>query len=584
MLPPHHADGRESSASKSAADLPSQQEGGDSSPLHRWEIVGNAQVTLDSELPLNGSRCARIITPGSGGGVAQNNLCIRRNDALRGSLWARGTANDGLLVRLCVGQSILAEQKLPAPGAPWSEIPVVLTPTESVDNATLQILTTGKAEFWLDQVSLMADSCRATGGFRPDLLQAIADLKPTTIRWPGGNFASGYHWKNGIGPQAKRVGKGSPDDMDPLALGLDEFMTLCRLVHASPVICVPLGHRDNSQLADYLQEAVDELEYCNGAPDSNWGKVRVANGHPEPYRVKYWEIDNELNLTSMKPEAYLQAVDSFATALRKRDPEIVIVGCGGGGTTMQADHGWALHMLDENLKSWDYFSIHHYENYSRGPIAPDVSKFKTGPPKFEAHISELRNAISKSTNPNLTLYLSEWNYMSTDWRTGLYAAGILNVLERNSDVVPMSCPALFLRQSSATSWDNALINFDNRTWYPAPNYVVMKLYRDHYYATRLTLEGDFGPLNAVATISDDRGEICVKAVNPSEDATKVNLEIGPQTPRHANLELIAPDSLSARNTLDDPRAVRPLVQEAHVNGNTVSFIMPRWSVAVIQVD
>ncbi len=88
--------------------------------------------------------------------------------------------------------------------------------------------------------------------------------------------------------------------------------------------------------------------------------------------------------------------------------------------------------------------------------------------------------IAKSANPNVKLYMSEWNAQSTDWRTGLYAGGFLNAAERNGDVLGMAGPALFLRHVSARAWDNAFVNFDHRRWFPAPNYVVMKLWRGHY--------------------------------------------------------------------------------------------------------
>jgi alpha-N-arabinofuranosidase len=134
----------------------------------------------------------------------------------------------------------------------------------------------------------MPDSWKANGGFRPDLLKAVSELRPPVIRWPGGSFAGGYNWKNGIGPQEKRVGKKGWDEFDPLRFGIDEFMALCRKVGAEPLICVD-ARPDKPQL---LQDAQDFVEYCNGSSDSTWGKVRAQNGHAEPYRVKYWEIGN----------------------------------------------------------------------------------------------------------------------------------------------------------------------------------------------------------------------------------------------------------------------------------------------------
>src|SRR5205823_9413225 len=127
-----------------------------------------------------------------------------------------------------------------------------------------------------------------------------------------------------------------------------------------------------------------------------------------------------------------------------------------------------------------YLSIHHYE---------DPDRFAEGPGVLERFIRETGKLIADSKNPGVKIYDSEWNAQSTDWRTGLYAGGILNVFERCGDLVEIGAPALLLRHVSAREWDNALINFDQCTWFPAPNYVVMKLWRDHYAPERIAVHG-----------------------------------------------------------------------------------------------
>jgi alpha-N-arabinofuranosidase len=180
--------------------------------------------------------------------------------------------------------------------------------------------------------------------------------------------------------------------------------------------------------------------------------------------------------------------------------------------------------------------------------------------------------------------MSEWNAQSTDWRTGLYAGGILNAFERNGEVMGLAGPALFLRHVSAAAWDNAFINFDHRTWFPAPNYVVMKLWRDHYAPLRVALSGDPGPVNAVATKTEDGARIVFKAVNPSDKAVPMTVTIGGDfSPKDATLTLVAPGSLEARNTLDRPDAVRPEPGPAAREGRTVSFTLPPMSAGVLTI-
>jgi alpha-N-arabinofuranosidase len=157
------------------------------------------------------------------------------------------------------------------------------------------------------------------------------DLRPPVIRWPGGSFTTHYRWKDGIGPQHKRIAYPRPmwDDQDVNSLGTDEFITLCRKIGAEPDIVINMGNAEPpDKRGQYVQEACEWLGYCNGLATSIWGKVRADNGHHEPYHVKLWEIDNET--WKLKPDDYAQAVRLFTAAMKKVDPTITIIACGSG--------------------------------------------------------------------------------------------------------------------------------------------------------------------------------------------------------------------------------------------------------------
>jgi len=548
--------------------------------IPKWGTIGEVTAMLDTTNPLNSKKSIRLSATLSGAGISQKGFYLTKGDILQGSLWIRGDAPEGISVKLMAGGKVIAQQVTTAATNKWKEFKIALNPTATVDSAVLQILSRGKADVWIDQVSLMANSSRATGGFRPDLLKAVAALKPASIRFPGGDFVNGYHWQNGIGPQYKRLGKGG---IDPLAMGIDEFMILCHKVGAEPALCIPLGKRDISELQQYIHEAEEELEYCNGPATSKMGRLRAANGHPQPYHVKYWEIDNEVYLQGMAPENYLTAINAAATALRKIDPSIKIIGSGGGGTHLTVDKGWSIKMLQGDLSQWDYMSLHQYENYSRGNAPVDSSKFRTGIDDFEKYYAAIRDSIKKTNRKDLHVYESEWNYMSIDWRTGLYAGGALNCFERNSDLVRMACPALFLRTTTGKGWDNAFINFSNRTWFPAPNYVIMKLYRDHFEPYRIDLTGDAGPLNVVATKSKDGSKVVIKIVNATEKGTDASFNLTGSKYAKAVIQWVA-EQLDTKNTLDNPGAIAMHKKALPVKENTISVNMPRYSVAVIEIS
>jgi alpha-N-arabinofuranosidase len=423
----------------------------------------------------------------------------------------------------------------------------------------------------------MSESSRRTGGFRRDLLAAIADLKPPVIRWPGGCFASAYRWKAGIGPQHKRVKypRSIWDDVDVNSFGTDEFVAMCRKVGAEPLIVVNIGTRQwNGEVERevFIREVCDWIEYCNGPADSKWGKVRASNGHPRPYNVKYWEIDNET--WQMGAEAYAEAVRTFAPAMRKVDPSIKLAACGSGGYGRGASD-WNGVIVERCADLINFLSIHHYEN-------PD--NYAQGPRSYERFFRRTGSLIGQSKNPDLRVYVSEWNAQSTDWRTGLYCGGLLNAFERCGDIVEIGGPALFLRHISARSWDNAFINFDHRTWFPAPNYVVMKLWREHYAPNRIQLDGDAGPLNAVVAKSADGKTLYLKIVNPSQKPVPVRLTLkeGFRVGK-ASMQIVSPDSLSARNSLDEPAKIRPNPHEVRTEGQSIAFTMPRWSAGVATI-
>jgi alpha-L-arabinofuranosidase len=536
-----------------------------------WYAAGAGEAALDSDSPLNSKQSLRIVARAADFGIEQPGYAVRAGDALRGSLWITGSG-PGLVVRLVDGGKVLAEQTVTAPSEEWKEFPLLLNPNATSGNATLLILARAHSVVKLDQVSLMPDSYRSNGGFRPDLTQAVTALHPPIIRWPGGSFVSNYKWKDGIGPQSKRTGKDGWDEWDPLSFGIDEFLAFARKVGAEPVMVIWVGPRTKVDRAVYLQDAVDLVAYCNGPADSRWGKIRAQNGHPEPYRVKYWEIDNEI--WSMPAADYVDVLGQFVPAMKKVDSGIRTIACGSGQLGGRWPEG-DLAVIRDAAQFVDYLSIHHYEN-------PD--RFADGPAAAAKFWKSLEEEIAKSKNPKLRLFVSEWNAQSTDWRTGLYAGGILNAMERDA-AVGMATPALWLRHTSAPSWDNALINFDQRSWFPAPNYVVMKLYRDHFAPDLLEIGGNLGDLNATATRTSDGDRIYVKFVNPGAQEASVEVNLRGDFPLlAASMQVVAPDSLSARNTLEQPSTVQAVEGKVERTGMSVRVRLPRWSVAVVTLQ
>lgn len=192
-------------------------------------------------------------------------------------------------------------------------------------------------------------------GIRKDVLKKVQELQPSVLRWPGGNFASGYHWKNGIGPRKKR-----PLTFD-LAwhtaksneFGTDEFIEFCWRIPAEPYICVNLGNGTP-------EEAAEWVEYCNGTYSTQWAEKRKENDYLKPFRVRYWGLGNEVwgtfQIGHKDAMEYAKVAQEAGKMMKWVDPSIKLVLCGGYN-----DVEWSSIVLEKNYGLVDYISIHRYD-------------------------------------------------------------------------------------------------------------------------------------------------------------------------------------------------------------------------------
>ena len=591
-----------------------------------YDSTGTASFGYDNAVKVNGS-CSQTIQLTSAtaeAGVQQEPLCIKPGETYKGSVFLR--ADVGQTCRVAIR---LINQ---ASGATiWSQTVDVTGPqywhqqvsdplvtadnyivhfnkwkidssykfqygpaAAAVDNAVFRIGLVGSGKVWIDQVKLMAQGSIDNNGFRKDLFDAIGDLRPQTLRWPGGAFAAAYIWKDAIGPEDRRLlAPPAWGDQDMNFCGIDEIIKMCRShgTELNLVLNTTAG----------LQNSLDWMEYVNGSPTTGWGKVRAANGHTAPYGIKFWEVDNE-TWFFYSPATYITVINNFIPAMRSKmaalnlqlvtdgyaadtisaaNLKIGVCGCyaynTGDGQSGYTDY---LTPFINNNTRFDFISLHYYNGLL------ETLDYTNDPPRYEQFINTIPAKFAASTaNKNAKVYVSEWNPMCNDWRNGLYAGGILNGFERSGSVCQMSCPALFLRSVTAGSWDNALVNFDHKTWYPAPNYVIMKLYHDNFAPNRVQLTGTPGTLNILATKSADNNTVIVKAVNPVNLTRTVNLTVNSSfTVQGATAYLVdAGGNLNANNTLATPHAIWPQPATVRRIGQQVSIDLPRYTVAVVKI-
>ena len=545
-----------------------------------WKFYGDATFSNEQSGAFNGNSSLRIRSRQAAGesGVRQAPMMVRKGEHYTGSIHLKGEAAAGVKVRLLddKGKELVATN-LRNIGPTWKILGFEFTAERTVENAVFELALAGAGDVSLDMVSLFSKSAIDLGGFRPDVLQAIKDLKPATIRYPGGCFASAYLWKDAVGPHENR--RYFPNviwaDQDPNQMGTDEFMDLCRRVGAEPILPI------NMNLS--VQEALDWLEYCNGELTTQWGAQRAKNGHAEPYHVKLWEIDNET--WGMGPERYGEVVSKFSQALRGKDPSVKIIACGGYGYDdgKGSSNGWNKKLLAKCAKDFDFLSIHYYNGIM---YAQD---FIEDPRRYEAYMrDEIGKLIKDSANPSIRIYCSEWGMMNDEWGSGLYTAGILNGFERQSELVPMTCPAVWLQTVSANRprprWASCLILFDHTTCYGAPAWVVEKLWREHFAPKRLALDGPQLPLNSVATLSENGKTLYLKSVNPTKQTVTVRLTTSAAFAQAQAELLVVSGRENDRNSLDEPVKLAPQPLPVGREAGVIHFTMPALSAGVLTLS
>ncbi|HLH04236.1 MAG TPA: hypothetical protein VKX25_15840 [Bryobacteraceae bacterium] len=294
--------------------------------LRKWVPVGTDRVVqMDNERPFVGEQSPRIeLDSATPHGIRQPGLSVLKDRKYVGRIYLRGTPGVRVKVSLIWGKSVDDRQTLSLGplGSQYKKYPLSFTARADSNDAIFEITATGTGDFHIGTVSLMPAG--NIDGFRPDTIALLRTLQSGMWRLPGGNFLSDWSWYNGVGDIDKRppTFDYAWHAMQTNDVGLDEFMTLCKLIGVDPYITVNAGFGD-------AHSAAEEVEFINGPTSTRLGAERARNGHPEPYHVKFWNIGNEpwgtfqLGYTDLK--YYVLKHNEFAAAMRKVDPSITLI-------------------------------------------------------------------------------------------------------------------------------------------------------------------------------------------------------------------------------------------------------------------
>ena len=509
-----------------------------------WTLEGDGgtwEVRTDAPIHENNPHYAALNVK-QPGGVALSNagfdgIVLREGEKYDFSMFAKQLEGKGgkIKVSLVEDGKVIAQATLKAPKAEWKKMTAVLKAGADADHATVRVEPQGAGLVGMDMISLFPQNTfkGRKNGMRADLAQALADMKPKFMRFPGGCAAHGdglhnmYNWKETIGPlEARKPQRNIWGYHQTKGLGYYEYFQLCEDLGCEPlpVLAAGVSCQNSSdgghgqqggipmdKMPEYVQDVLDLIEWANGdAKTTKWGKLRAEQGHPAPFNLKYVGIGNEDLISKTFEERYLMIIK----AVKEKYPEITVCGTSGpwsDGSDYEA--GWRLakdhdiDMIDEHYyqtPGWFIYHQDYYDQYDR-----KGSKVYLG--EYAAHAPGRPNDIE----------------------TALCEAMHICGMERNGDIVEMSSYAPLLAKEGHTQWNPDMIYFNNKEVKPTVGYYVQKLCGnssgDEYIETSLTVnEGRKGVRErlAASTVRDSKtGKVYVKMVNLLNHPVKGKLDL-----------------------------------------------------------
>ena len=525
-----------------------------------WRLVrpghslGHLEVRMDNPVHPNNPTYMRLHTErvkeyydynGWKGFGLQNDgfdgICVKAGQKYDFSAFFRNVDADVKQVRVVLQEPggawrqppvLLADTTFDVSAQTWQPFTAVLTPSKDSWRANLQILVLTPGALDVDVVSLMPEDTYKGHGLRKDLAQALADLHPRFMRFPGGCVVHGggdgfwdtYRWKTTIGPKHQRRSlKNTWGYHQSMGLGYYEYFQFCEDLGMEPLPILPCGVSCQgtnggwgmrgqaqdvvpmSEMDEWVEDALDLIEWANGdSATSKWAQMRAEAGHPAPFHLKYLGLGNEEKIS---PE-FIERFRYIYNKVREAHPEIVIVGTAGPGShpgNPDFDNGWRLAeeidlpILDEHYYEPREYFLHsrQYDNYPRD------RKTKVYLGEYAAKDKKLIDALAE----------------------GLY---LLHV-ERNGDVVAMTSYAPLFARRGTNNWNPNLIYFDNERPYLTCSYYVQQMFGQssgqYYYGDCVKIVDGTDLQGSSVVLNVKTRQLFVKLCNASDEATTATLDL-----------------------------------------------------------
>jgi alpha-N-arabinofuranosidase len=591
----------------------------------RWNPIGPVDsVVMDASNPFVGDHTPLVKLAGDEPrGIRQTGINFSQGVTYKGHIQLAGDSSTKVSIKIIWGTDADAASQtiqLDDLSAGYKKINFSFQ-AEHSGVAQFEIIGTGTGSFHVGAVSLMpADNL---DGWRPDAIAVLKSLRSGVYRWPGGNFVSAHEWRYAIGDPDKRPPIYDPvwRALQPNDIGTDEFMTMCKLLDVEPYITVNAGTGDDWSAAELV-------EYCNGDASTPMGKQRAANGHPEPYGVKFWGIGNEAwgfsyQYGAMRLNQFEYKHNQFAKAMKHVDPTIKLIASGAMPDTMTGSKeslnlgtnlipvylspaDWTGGLLSNCFNNIDFISEHFY-NYgathfslAEGKQVPNdpnepVTDWMRRPAnhirlKYEEYKDYEKLFPELVTHPK-PLNIDEWAYSSrggnVSYPTYPAYAWVFHEMFRHSDIFQMAA------QTFATS----LLARNGTNVSLTANGLVFKIYRDHFGSIPVEVSGnspqpkptdppggeqpavnagsDTFPLDVVAAWTDDRRALTVAVLNPTdvEQSLKLNIS-GANLSDKGTLWQLTPAANDSQT---------PTISSSPVNAVPNEVTLPRFSINIYEL-
>lgn len=447
-------------------------------------------------------------------------------------------------------------------------------------------------------------------GFRQDVMDLVKELKLSVVRYPGGNFTSGYNWEDGIGPKELR-----PRIVDPAwkqietnQFGLNEFMQWTRMIGAEAIMTINLGTRS-------IDAARDILEYCNFEGGTKWSDLRKSHGIKDPYKIKTWclgnELDGEWQIARKTAAQYGELALETAKVMKWIDKDVELVAVGSSARHMSTFPEWDRTVLEYTYEHADLLSLHHYI----GKRENDLATYLAMPIEMEKQIEEVIASCDyvkgvKRSNKVMNLSFDEWNVWRepdveyVPWQTGspydwvrfrmedalVFGSAALTLLRR-ADRIKVACQSLLVNTIPMILTEKGGKAWRNPTFYPflhvslyGRGTVLRGIVDSPKYDTKSYT--DVPVLDPAVVYNEETGDLTVFAVNRGDEAVLLNLDLrdfeGCKFVEHI---VMKHDRLDAVNTSENPYEIKPLqAGAASVDGGRVEAAVAPYSWNVIRFN